>query len=233
MNVVFGRIFRIVRFCCLFYCVWGNPRAQPGPPQETDKTCRPDLVDLESLDAGIRTDIRYAGSNNFLGRPVYPEPAAFLQRPSAEALLRVHKSLTQKGYGLLILDAYRPWSITRIFWEVTPVEKRAFVADPAKGSKHNRGCAIDLTLYRLQDKEEVPMPSGFDEMSERAHPRYQGGSRAARKARDLLRKAMEREGFSVQPNEWWHFNHHTCGCYPLLDISFKDIRKQKPSEKKR
>ena len=77
------------------------------------------------------------------------------------------------------------------------------------------------------------MPSGFDEMSERAHPRYQGGSRAARKARDLLRKAMEREGFSVQPNEWWHFNHRTCGCYPLLDISFKDIRKQKPSEKKR
>lgn len=190
-------------------------------PQELNRPCKADLVDLASLNSNFHFDIRYAGSHNFLGKAVYPSATALLQRPAAQALLRVESALGKKGYGILILDAYRPWSVTRLFWENTPPEKRAFVADPAKGSKHNRGCAVDLTLYDRRTGLEVLMPSEFDDMSIRAHPRYKGGSLSSRRHRDLLRRAMEKEGFSVEPNEWWHFNYRTWSCYPILDTPFQ------------
>src|SRR5437588_4123729 len=103
----------------------------------------------------------------------------------------------KQGYGLLVFDAYRPWYVTKIFCDATPPDKHQFVADPAQGSRHNRGCAVDLTLYRLRDGQPVQMPSLYDEMSERAYPAYAGGSDTARHLRDLLRQYMEAEGFSV------------------------------------
>ena len=197
--------------------------AQDAPPREAGTFRKPDLVELVRLDKTIHLEIRYATANNFVGRPVYKEARAFLQRPAAEALLRAHHSLRDKGFGLLIFDAYRPWSVTKLFWDVVPPEKREFVADPAEGSKHNRGCAVDLSLYDLVTGAEIEMPSAYDEMSERAYPEYAGGSASARAARSALRAAMEKEAFSVEPNEWWHFNYRDWGSYPIADIPFSAI----------
>jgi D-alanyl-D-alanine dipeptidase len=154
---------------------------------------------------------------------VYKEARAFLQRPAAEALARVHTALKSQGYGLVIFDGYRPWKVTKIFWDITPVEKREFVADPAKGSRHNRGCAVDLTMYELQTGKQVQMPSEYDEMTERSHINYQCATPEARRLRDMLRSAMEAEGFNVYEPEWWHYDYKDWRTYPILNISFKEI----------
>jgi D-alanyl-D-alanine dipeptidase len=193
------------------------------PPVEEGLFRPPDLVEVISLDPTIRLDIRYATSNNFLGTPLYEQPRAFLQRPAAEAVVRVHRALAAKGYGLLIHDAYRPWYITKIFWDATPPDKHQYVADPAKGSRHNRGCAVDLTLFNRSTGRAIAMPSGYDEMSERAHPDYQGGTDEQRKMRDLLRSAMEAEGFAVYEFEWWHFDYRDWHSYTVQNVRFADI----------
>jgi D-alanyl-D-alanine dipeptidase len=183
----------------------------------------PELVELSALDPSIRLDIRYATADNFVGRAVYAEARAFLQRPAAEALARAHRGLRDRGYGLVVFDAYRPWRVTKLFWEVVPDDKRDFVADPRLGSKHNRGCAVDVSLYRLDSGAEVGMPSPYDDFSAKAHPDYPGGTPEQRRFRDLLRAAMEEQGFEVEPNEWWHFNHRDWNLYPILDIPFEAI----------
>ena len=129
--------------------------AQTAPPRDPNATRAADLVELVTLDPTIKLDIRYATANNFTGRKVYPDARAFLQRPAAEALVAAHRELAREGYGVLVHDGYRPWSITKVFWDVTPPHLREFVADPATGSKHNRGCAIDLTLYELKTGKPV------------------------------------------------------------------------------
>jgi D-alanyl-D-alanine dipeptidase len=196
-----------------------TPPREPGPFRPTD------LVELTSLDPTLRLDIRYATADNFLSTPVYAEARAFLQRRAAEALVRAHRSLARAGYGLLIHDAYRPWWVTKLFWDATPVDKRPFVADPARGSRHNRGCAVDLTLYRLADGRAVGMPSLYDEMSERASPGYASGPLEPRRLRDLLRTAMERQGFTVYESEWWHFDYRDWRDYPILNVPFEAIRR--------
>jgi zinc D-Ala-D-Ala dipeptidase len=197
--------------------------AHAGPPREKGPFRPADLVEIVSLDPTIKLDIRYATARNFVGRPVYTQARAFLQRPAAEALVHAHRALQPKGYGLLVFDGYRPWSVTRLFWDVTPKSKRDFVANPKKGSKHNRGCAVDLSLFDLASGNEVEMPSAYDEMSPRASPDYAGGTPEARARRDLLRAAMEAEGFTVEPNEWWHFNCRGWREYPILDVPFEAI----------
>jgi D-alanyl-D-alanine dipeptidase len=198
--------------------------AQDRPPKDANATRAADLVELVKLDRTLKLDIRYATTNNFTGKKVYPEARAFLQRPAAESLVAAHRELAREGYGLLIHDGYRPWSITKVFWDVTPPNLREFVADPAQGSKHNRGCAVDLTMYELKSGKTVEMPSAYDEMTPRAYPTYDGGPADARARRDLLRAAMERHGFTVEPNEWWHFNYKDWREYPILDIAFNAIR---------
>jgi D-alanyl-D-alanine dipeptidase len=180
-------------------------------------------VELVTLDPSLKLDVRYAGSDNFLRAPVYPEARVFLQRPAAEAVVRANRALREQGYGLLLFDGYRPWYVTKIFWEATPPEQRAFVADPEEGSRHNRGCAVDLSLYDLRTGLEVPMPSGYDEFSERAHPGYAGGTPEQRAARDLLRRAMEAEGFTVNDDEWWHYDHRDWQSYRIGNTFFKDL----------
>lgn len=193
------------------------------PPAEKGALLKPDLVELVTLDATIKLDIRYATTNNFLGTPVYTEARAFLERPAAEALLRAHRELQAQGYGLIIHDGYRPWYVTKIFWDAVPVDKRIFVADPASGSKHNRGCAVDLSLYDLKTGKEVDMPSGYDEMTERAYADYPGGTAEERARRLLLRQAMEKQGFAVIPKEWWHFDYKDWTQYPILNVKFEDL----------
>jgi len=194
---------------------------------------------------GFRLDVRYATAHNFVNTAVYKQPRAVLQRPAAEALARIAKSLEEEcGYGLLLYDGYRPWAVTKMFWDLTPPELRDFVADPESGSKHNRGCAVDLSLYRLAADadgsgaafEAVQMPSDFDDMSHKAHSEYPGepgfapdsAEFAAQQAqlamRDLLREHMERDGdFAVQHNEWWHFNYKDWERYPVSNVQFEDI----------
>jgi len=195
------------------------------PPHESGRFRRPELVELIKLDPTIKLDIRYATDNNFMSTPLYSQARAFLQRPAAQALLRAHRALRKQGYGLLIHDGYRPWFVTKMFWDATPDDKKIFVADPAKGSRHNRGCAVDLTLYDLKTGEAVEMPSGYDEMTKRAYADYPGGTDEQRDRRAILRRAMEKEGFKVNPEEWWHFDYKDWGKYPILNVKFEDLGK--------
>lgn len=197
------------------------------PPVEPGDVRASDLVEITALDPTIKLDIRYATSRNFLGTPLYSEARAFLQRPAAQALVRVQHALAKDGYGLLVHDAYRPWYVTKLFWDATPPDKHEFVADPAKGSRHNRGCAVDLTLYTLRDGRPVQMPSLYDEMSERAYPTYSGGTADARRQRDFLRTRMEAQGFSVYPSEWWHFDYKDWRSYAIQNATFEQLDARK------
>jgi len=189
------------------------------PPHETGEFREPDLVELTSLDSTIKLDIRYATTNNFMRSVFYPQARAFLQRPAADALVRAHRKLKAAGYGLLIHDAYRPWYVTKMFWDGTPPDKRIFVADPSQGSRHNRGCAVDLTLYDLKTGKPAEMVGQYDEMSERSYPDYPGGTALGRWHRELLRHAMEDEGFTVYDVEWWHFDYKDWPKYPILNVT--------------
>ena len=193
------------------------------PPKETGDFRSTDLVELNARDASIKLDIRYATKNNFLGEPIYTQARAFMQRPAAEALQRAHEKLKRMGYGLLIHDAYRPWYVTKIFWDATAPEQHKFVADPGEGSRHNRGCAVDLTLYELSTGKPVEMTGVYDEMSERSFAGYPGGTSLQRWHRELLRRVMEEEGFLVYPFEWWHFDYQDWQHYALANVPFEKL----------
>jgi len=193
------------------------------PPKETGDFLQSDLVDLAKIDPGIRFDIRYAGRDNFMGLKLYERPAAWLQRPAAEALGRAARALASRGYGLTIHDAYRPWFVTWMFWEATPPASRAFVADPAKGSRHNRGCAVDLTLHDLATGAVVEMPSRYDEMSTRSYADFAGGTARQRTLRGILREAMVAQGFEIYPEEWWHFDYGAWRGYPIGTKTFTQL----------
>lgn len=191
---------------------------------------RAPLVELKQLEPDIHLDIRYATQNNFTGRPLYPKARALLLPEPAQAVARVHRALKEKGYGIVVYDAYRPWSVTRDLWDLASEADRAngYVADPATGSRHNRGCAVDVGLYDLITGREVPMPSEFDDFSIRAHADWTGGPEESRRNRDELRRAMEAEDFKVLPNEWWHFNYRGCDRHLLLDIPIEGRMKNLP-----
>ena len=224
---------RLAAFVLALLVAASAARAQEQPPKEEGEFREPDLVELVRLDRGLRLDIRYATANNFAGRPVYSQARAFLQRPAAEAVVRAHRALRRRGYGLLVFDGYRPWHVTKLFWDLTPADKKQFVADPARGSRHNRGCAVDLTLYDLRTGKEVPMPSAYDDFTERAHVNYAGGTADERAARDLLRAAMEAEGFKVYEPEWWHYDFKDWQQYPILNLSFDEIETNRRRRKAR
>ena len=204
--------------------VFLSPALAQQPPVEPGPFRKPDLVELTKLDPTIRLDIRYATKNNFLGKAVYKQRRAFLQRPAAEALVRVNQTLRKQGYGLVVFDGYRPWAVTKVFWDVTPPDKKIFVADPSKGSRHNRGCAVDLSLFDLKTGELVKMPSEYDEMTERAHINYECATAEAKRLRELLRAAMSAEGFAVYEPEWWHYDYKDWKEYPIINIKFSEIK---------
>jgi len=193
------------------------------PPQETGDFLPTDLVELTKLDPTIKLDIRYATTNNLFGTVFYSQRRAFLQRAPAEALVRVNRKLKSSGYGLLVHDGYRPWYVTKVFWDATPDDKKIFVADPSKGSRHNRGAAVDLTLYDLKTGKPIEMVSTYDETTDRAYPNYPGGTSLQRWHRDLLRAAMEAEGFTVYEAEWWHFDYKDWQRYRIGNERFEKI----------
>ncbi|MGI8468410.1 MAG: serine hydrolase [Pyrinomonadaceae bacterium] len=196
---------------------------QSQPPEETGDFRQTDLVELIKLDPTIKLDIRYATTNNFLGSVFYSQARAFMQRPAAEAVARANQKLHNQGYGLLIHDAYRPWYVTKVFWDATPDDKKIFVADPSQGSRHNRGAAVDLTLYDLKTGKPVEMVGTYDETTDCSYANYPGGTSLQRWHRKLLRDAMESEGFTVFEFEWWHFDFQDWRKYRIGNTRFEDI----------
>jgi D-alanyl-D-alanine dipeptidase len=207
----------------------GPDRDVPFIPASKAAALKPDdpkrLLELIKLDPAIRLDMRYATSNNFTGRVLYDEARAFLAAPAALAVARASKMAQSDGFGLTIYDAYRPWRITKKLWDATPVgPKKEYVANPKRGSKHNRGCAVDLTLHDLQTGQLVEMPTEFDDFSEKAHRDYMGASAAAIANRARLARYLEAEGFAGLSNEWWHFDFTGWEQFPVMDIPFNKIR---------
>jgi len=193
------------------------------PPVEHGEFHDTELVELVSLAPTLQLDIRYATTNNFLQARCYESARAFMQRPAAEAVARAQQKLAALGYGLRIHDAYRPWYVTKMFWEATPAAQHIFVADPAEGSRHNRGCAVDLTLFDLATGQPIEMTGLYDEMSARSYPDYAGGTSLQRWHRELLRRAMEAEGFRVYAHEWWHFDFQGWEHYPIQNATFEEL----------
>ncbi|MBH8568160.1 M15 family metallopeptidase [Microvirga sp. STS02] len=216
-------MIRVLRHLWLVWALSFFSSCAARPPHEAGPFRPGELVELTRLDPTIRLDIRYATSHNFMGRVLYPQARAFLQRPAAEALVRVNAELKPLGYCLLVFDGYRPWRITKQMWDHTPADKKEFVADPRKGSRHNRGCAVDLSLWDIAANQEVAMPGEYDEMSPRSYATYAGGTTEQRSRRDLLRSVMERNGFTVLPAEWWHFDYQDWKSYPIEDVPFEKL----------
>lgn len=184
------------------------------------------LIDLMALSiqeqAPVTFDIRYASENNFTGKKIYDSPRAFLMAEAALSLIKTAQNLKQKGYGLRIFDAYRPWHVTAYFWTYYP-ESHLYLADPNQGSRHNRGCAVDLTLYDLATNRDVQMPSHYDEFNEKAHLNYAGGTDAERQARSILQSTMLDAGFTAHTHEWWHFDYIGWEKYRVRDDDFETL----------
>ena len=180
------------------------------------------LVDLKKLDDEFQLDIRYASTNNFMRSKFYKNERAFFNMSAADRLIEAKNELKKLGYGIIIYDAYRPWFVTKMFWEGTPKNLKHFVANPENGSSHNKGCAIDIGLYDIETGESIVMISGYDEFTERAYPNYMGGSKKQRDIRDMLIKVMERNDFTVYEYEWWHFNYNGCES-GIMNYSFEEL----------
>ncbi|MGN6395977.1 MAG: M15 family metallopeptidase [Mucilaginibacter sp.] len=179
------------------------------------------LAEINKYIPGIALDIRYATTNNFTHKVMYPQARAFARLPVVLALKAVQDDLKARGLGLKIYDAYRPYAITVKFYETA--RDTNFVADPRKGSKHNRGCAIDLSLIDLKTNKELDMPTGFDSFSKKAAANYTGLSPKQIENRELLKGVMQAHGFKVIATEWWHYDFNAWNKYPLLDVPFSVI----------
>ena len=179
------------------------------------------LVPVENFVTGVMLDIRYATEDNFMKQKLYPRAGAYLRLPAALALRRVQEDLAPLGYGLKVWDAYRPYHVTEAMWE--PYKDPDFVADPAKGSRHNRGAAVDVTLVNLASGDELAMPTPYDEFSPRAAADFADLPPEVLENRRVLRETMERHGFRVLSSEWWHFDYQGWEAFPLMDLSFDEI----------
>jgi D-alanyl-D-alanine dipeptidase/CubicO group peptidase (beta-lactamase class C family) len=194
-----------------------------SPPAPSGRLRKPDLVEVNKLEPSTKLDVRYASADNFMGAPFYNQPRFFLQRPAANGLIRAHRKLAEQGLGIVLIDGYRPWYATRMFWDAVPPESRPFVADPSQGSRHNRGCAADISMFEIATGKIVDMPGRYDEPSSRSSPLHVGGTSLQRWRRDLLKQAMEAEGFDVYVNEWWHFDYGEWRQYPIMNVDFAEV----------
>jgi D-alanyl-D-alanine dipeptidase len=179
------------------------------------------LVEVTTLDPTIRLDVRYATANNILHRPLYPVVRVFLRAPAARAIADVERELAPMGLGLRIYDGYRPYRVTKQLWE--PLKNPDYVADPAKGSRHNRGAAVDLTLVDLRTGEEIAMPTGYDEMTPRAAQSFADLPPDVIANRAKLRDVMTRHGFDPLPSEWWHFDYRGWERFELMDVPLESL----------
>jgi zinc D-Ala-D-Ala dipeptidase len=179
------------------------------------------MVDVEQRIPRLKKDIRYATVNNFTKQQLYKQARVFLRLPAANALLAVQQELNRLGMGLKIFDGYRPYAVTEQMWAIVPDDR--YAADPSKGSGHNRGAAVDLTIIHLKTGKELTMPTDFDNFSEQAHHDYPLTDSTVAANRRLLRTVMEKHGFVALKTEWWHYFFSNAKEYPLMDIAFEDL----------
>jgi len=179
------------------------------------------LIDIKHYIPEIVLDIRYATTNNFTKEQIYTLPKAFLRKPVADSLKKVQMELSKIGLGIKVFDAYRPYSATLKFYEVFP--DTTYVAAPWRGSRHNYGCAVDLTLIELKTGRELRMPTEFDDFTSKAHHDYNDLPKDVIENRELLRKVMEKYGFKIYPDEWWHYDFYDWQNYEILDIQFEKL----------
>lgn len=179
------------------------------------------LVDLEDAIPGARFDVRYAGTNNFMNRRLYEDARVFLRRPAADALAAVQRELETKGLGILVFDGYRPYAVTKMMWD--EIGDPDYVADPAHGSRHNRGAAVDLTLVELDTGEPLAMPTGYDSFEPAAHHGYMQLSPEMIENRQLLLDVMTKHGFEPLSTEWWHYDFSEWQEFHLMDIPFAEL----------
>lgn len=199
-----------------------HPLTYKGYQQSVTQNPQKELVDLEKFIPGIVLDIRYATTNNFTGERIYNLPKAFARRPVAEALRKAQLEFNKHNVGIKIFDAYRPYRATVKFYEVYP--DTTFVASPYRGSRHNRGCAIDMTLVDLKTGKELKMPTGYDAFVREARPDSPVKDPEVKKNRDLLISVMSKYGFRVNSAEWWHFDFRGYRAYEVLDVGFEELQ---------
>jgi zinc D-Ala-D-Ala dipeptidase len=184
-----------------------------------------ELIDLEKFIPSLVLDIRYATTNNFTGEKIYTLAKAYARKPVAESLKKIQADLKSQNLGIKIFDAYRPYKATVKFYEV--YGDTTYVASPYKGSRHNRGCALDLTLIDLKTGKELKMPTGYDSFSKEAWPTTPVKDPEARKNRTILISAMEKHGFRVNSSEWWHFDFIGWKKFEVMDIDFEELDSKK------
>ncbi len=193
--------------------------------KQLDKDSLKKMVEIKSMVPGIVYDLRYATTNNFMHRLMYPlnTNITFLRLPVAMALQKVQNELNQSGLGIKIFDAYRPYSVTVKFWELVKDER--YVANPSKGSSHNRGTTVDLTIINLKTRLELNMGTDFDNFSDTAHHSFSNLPEDVLQNRILLKTIMEKYGFKAYNEEWWHYSLTDANKFELLDIDFKKLKK--------
>ena len=189
------------------------------------------MVDLRKKIPGLTLDLKYATDDNFMHQKLYPSPkSTFLRKPAADSLKKVLCELHKLNLSIKIFDAYRPYSVTEKMWKI--VKDNRYAADPAKGSGHNRGVAVDLTLINWKTKKELPMGTGFDNFSDTAHASFIDLDDEVLKNRNILKSVMEKYGFIQLSTEWWHFYLPNSADYQLLDLSFYELRKLSRSQRR-
>ncbi|MBO9155368.1 M15 family metallopeptidase [Chitinophaga sp. GCM10012297] len=219
----------ILCFFLLPFSIFGQqiPLNKYGLPVVNNLELYQELVKADPQQALLRVtdfamDVRYATADNFTKTVLYPFPAVFLRRPAYEALLNLQEYLAPLGLGIKIYDGYRPYRVTEKMWEIVPDDR--YAADPKKGSGHNRGVAVDLTLIYLKTGKEMPMPTPYDDFTEKAHHDYEELSDEVKENRALLRTLMEAHGFVALETEWWHYYLKEPQKYPLMDIGFEELK---------
>ena len=183
------------------------------------------LVDLQEYIPDVVLDIRYATTNNFTGERIYDQAKAYARKPVAEALRQAQAQLRARGLGIKIFDGYRPYSATVKFYEV--YGDTTYVASPYRGSRHNRGCAIDMTLVDLKTGQELKMPTAYDAFTKQAWPSTRMSDPEIARNRKLLIDVMDKVGFRVNSSEWWHFDFRGWSKFEILDIDFAELARKK------
>lgn len=192
--------------------------------KQVEKDADYEMIDLNTVE-GIDLDIRYATENNFTHKVVYSSASAFARTPVAEALKKANRAFNKLGFKIKVYDAYRPYDATVRFYEL--IKDTTYVASPYTGSRHNRACALDITLVDIESGKELEMPSGYDDFSKKAHPNYNEKDEVKRENRNLLIDTMEQYGFTVYPSEWWHFDFEGWERFPIMNLSFEVLKSKK------
>ena len=221
------KIFLVVNLVMIFNCIHAQNKyglkatTMDGYLASVKSNPNKELINLMKFVPGLVLDIRYATTNNFTGEKIYNLPRAYARKPVAESLKKIQADLKKQGLGIKIFDGYRPYKATVRFYEV--YHDTTYVASPYRGSRHNRGCALDLTVINLKTGEELKMPTGYDSFQKAAWPSTPVADPEARKNRTLLINAMEKHGFKVNSSEWWHYDFIGWKNYEVLDIDFEEL----------